>query len=132
MRELKIVTIKKEQANNTALIEALADRGVKVVFVGSAKEAMGKDVAVVGLGSSGRVTHLALEHMASVSVGLEIGKNLGLDPYKIRTPLEFTLTAPELLDVRPYLDEPRKDFCHQSPPRAKKHGNNRKRTKYRK
>ena len=38
---LKIVTIKHEQKDNIGLLEALIDRGVDIVIVGSRKEAMG-------------------------------------------------------------------------------------------
>lgn len=134
MLKPKIVTIKAEQQDNKALILALIDRGVDVVIVGSRKEAIGsRDVAIVGAGSVGRSLATALAMDLAMDQGPLIGP-LGLDGYKLDQPKEFKLTAPTMLEefnYNPSLPEP-KNFLHQAPPVAKKHGNNRKRTKYRK
>lgn len=123
----KIVTIRHDQRDNMALIEALMDRNVDLVIVGSRQEALGsRDVAILGTGSHlvGLATALTMDPIAS----------LGLDGYKLDQPKEFKLTALTMLEefqYDPSLPEP-KNFLHQAPPVAKKHGNNRKRTKYRK
>jgi hypothetical protein len=107
-----------------ALIEALIDRGVDIVIVGSRQEALGsRDVAMLGTGS----------HLVGLATALTMDQGpLGLDSYKLEQPKEFVLTAPPVLEFNydPSLPEP-KNFMRQEPPVAKKHGNNRKRTKYR-
>jgi hypothetical protein len=122
----KIVTIRHDQKDNMALIKALMDRNVDLVIVGSRQEALGsRDVAMLGTGS----------HLVGLATALTMDQGpLGLDSYKLEQPKEFKLTAPMVLEefqYNPSLPEP-KNFLHQAPPVAKKRGNNRKRTKYRK
>jgi len=74
--------------------------------------------------------------VAFVGARVPVGPSLialGLDNYKLEQPKELVLTASPVLKMGQYdpsLPE-KKNFMHQEPPVAKKHGNNRKRTKYR-